>query len=50
MAEHKKKWNHKIQLEKNKKTPFVCNYKPLLDQEIAAMKKYIDEHFGKDFI
>ena len=26
------------------------NYKPLSDQETAAMKKYIDEHLGKGFI
>ena len=29
MAEHKKKWDHKIHLEESKKTPFVRNYKPL---------------------
>ena len=50
VAEHREKWDHKIHLEEGKKTPFVKNYKPLLDQETAAMKKYIDEHFGKGFI
>ena len=48
VAEHREKWNHKIHLEKNKKTPFVQNYKLLLDQKIAAIKKYIDEHLGRD--
>ena len=35
---------------KRQKTLFVRNYKPLLDQETAAMKKYIDEHLEKGFI
>ena len=50
MAEHKEKWDHKIHLEKNKKTPFVCNYKPLSEQKTAAIKKYIEEYLGKSFI
>ena len=50
VAEHRKKWDHKIHLEKVKKAPFVCNYKPLSDQKTTAMKKYIDKHFGKKFI
>ena len=31
VAEHKEKWDHKIHLKEGKKTPFVRNYKPLLD-------------------
>ena len=50
VAEHRDQWDHKIHLEKGKKAPFVRNYKPLSDQETAAMKKYIDEHLGKSFI
>ena len=50
VAEHRAEWDHKIHLEKSKKAPFVRNYKPLLEQETLAMKKYIDEHLGKGFI
>ena len=50
VIKHREKWDHKIHLEEKKKTPFVRNYKPLTDQETAAMKKYIDEHFGKNLI
>ena len=50
VAEHQAKWDHEIHLKEGKKAPFVRNYKPLSDQKTAAMKKYIDEHLGKDFI
>ena len=50
VAEHRAKWDHEIHLKKGKKTLFVRNYKPLLDQETVAMKKYIDKHLGKGFI
>ena len=50
IAKHKEHWDHKIHLKKGKKALFICNYKPLSAQEIAAMKKYIDKHLGKDFI
>ena len=50
VAEHWADWDHKIHLEKNKKAPFVQNYKSFLDQKTAVMKKYIDEHLGKGFI
>ena len=50
VAKHREKWDHKIHLEESKKASYVCNYKPLMDQEIAAMKKYIDKHLGKSFI
>ena len=50
VAEHRANWDHEIHLEKSQKALFVRNYKPLLDQETAAMKKYIDEHLGKGFI
>lgn len=50
VAEYQKKWDHKIHLEKSKKTPFVRNYKSLLDQKTAAIKKYINEHLKKSFI
>ena len=50
VAEHRDQWDHEIHLEEGKKAPFVRNYKPLSDQETAAMKKYIDEHLGKGFI
>ena len=50
VAEYQAKWDHEIHLEKSKKTPFVQNYKPLLDQKTSAMKKYIDKHLEKSFI
>ena len=50
VAKHKKQWDHKIHLKKSKKTLFVQNYKLLLDQKTAAIKKYIDEYLRKDFI
>ena len=50
MAEHQAKWNHEIHLEKSKKASVIRNYKPLFDQKIAAMKKYIKKHLGKSFI
>ena len=50
VAEHRAEWDHEIHLEKGKKAPFVRNYKPLSDQETAAMEKYIDKHLGKGFI
>ena len=37
-------------LQKDKKAPFVQNYKLFLDQKTAAMKKYIDKHLKKSFI
>ena len=39
-----------MELLKGKQAHFVRNYKPLLKPETEAMKKYIDEHFEKDFI
>ena len=42
--------NHKIELLESKQAFFVQNYKLLLEQEIDAMKKYINEHFRKSFI
>lgn len=33
VVEHQEKWDHKIHLEKSKKTLFLRNYKPLLDQK-----------------
>ena len=50
VAEHREKCDHKIHLKEGKKAPFVRNYKPFLDQKTAAIKKYIDEHFGKGLI
>ena len=50
VAEHRADWDHEIHLDEGQKAPFVRNYKPLSDQETAAMKKYIDEHLGKSFI
>ena len=47
VAEHRKKWNHKIYLEKGKKTPYVCNYKPLMDQESAATKSILTSTLAK---
>ena len=42
--------NHKIELLKGKQASFIQNYKPLSEQETDAIKKYINEHLGKDFI
>lgn len=50
VAEHQTDWDHKIHLEEGKKIPFMRNYKLLLDQKTAAMKKYIDKHLRKGFI
>ena len=50
VAKHRADWDHEIHLEEGQKALFVRNYKPLSDQETAAMKKYIDEHLGKGFI
>ena len=49
LPEHKDK-NHSIQLEEGKNPPFVQKYRLLSDQENNAMIKYIQKHFGKDFI
>ena len=50
VAEHWPDWDYKIYSKEDKKTLSVWNYKPRSDQETAAMKKYIDKHFGKNFI
>ena len=50
MAKHWADWDHKVHLEKSKKTLFVRNYKALSNQKMAAMKKYIDKHLRKGFI
>ena len=50
VAKHRAKGDFKTHLEKSQKASFVRNYKPLLDQELEAMKKYIDKHLGKSFI
>ena len=50
VAEHQEKWDHEIYLEDGKKTLFVRNYKPLLEQETSAIKKYINKQLGKGFI
>lgn len=50
VAKHQEKWDYKIHLEKSKKTSYVHNYKPLIDQETAAIKKYINKHLSKSFI
>ena len=42
--------DHKIELIEGKQAFFVQNYKPLSEQKIEAIKKYIDKHFGKGFI
>ena len=42
--------NHKIELLEGKQASFVRKYKPLSEQKIDAIKKYIDEHLGKGFI
>ena len=42
--------NHKIKLLVNKQALFMQNYKSFSEQETDAIKKYIDEHFGKSFI
>ena len=42
--------NHEIELLKSKQILFVRNYKPLLEQKINAMKKYIDKYLEKNFI
>ena len=42
--------NYKIKLLKGKQAFFVQNSKFLSKQEIEAMRKYINEHLGKNFI
>ena len=49
LLNHRSK-DYKIELLKNKQAPFMRNYKSLSEQEIEAMKKYIDEHLKKGFI
>ena len=49
LPKHRKE-DHQINLEEGKKPPYVRNYKPMSEQEMEAVKKYIDEHLGKGFI
>ena len=49
LPEHRKE-DHSIILETGKDAPYVRNYKPMSEQELEAVKKYIDEHLGKGFI
>ena len=43
LPEHQKE-DHQINLEAGKEAPYVRNYKPMSEQELDAVKKYIDEH------
>ena len=49
LPEHRKE-DHQIILEAGKEAPYVRNYKPMSEQELEAVKKYIDEHLEKGFI
>ena len=49
LLNHKLK-NYEIELLESKQTFFMRNYKPLLEQEIETIKKYINKHFEKSFI
>ena len=49
LPEHRKE-DHEINLMDGKEPPYVRNYKPMSEQELEAVKKYIDEHMGKEFI
>ena len=43
LSDHRNK-NYEIELLEGKQSSFVQNYKLLLEQEIDAIKKYIDKH------
>jgi transposase InsO family protein len=42
--------DHKIQLMEGTTAPFARNYRPMSEQELEAVKKYLEEHLGKGFI
>ena len=46
LPEHRKE-DHEINLMDGKEPLYVRNYKPMSEQELEAVKKYIDEHMGK---
>lgn len=49
LPEHRDE-DYKILLAEGKGPPFVRNYRPLSGKEHEAMRKYIEEHPGNDFI
>ena len=42
--------DHEINLTPGSEPPFIKSYKPMSEQELAAAKKYLDEHLEKGFI
>ena len=49
LPKHRKE-DYQLNLEEGFKPPYVRIYKPMSEQEIEAVKKYIDEYLGKGFI
>ena len=49
LAPHRKE-DHEINLIPGSTPPHAKNYRPMSEKELAAVKKYIDEHLGKGFI
>lgn len=45
-----RKEDHEINLTPGSEPPFIKSYKPMSEQELAAAKKYLDEHLEKGFI
>lgn len=49
LASHRKE-NHEINLMPGSEPPFIKNYRPISEQKLAAVKKYLNEHLAKGFI
>ena len=49
LASHRKD-DHEINLLPGTEPPFIRNYRPMSEQELIAVKKYLDEHLAKGFI
>lgn len=45
-----RKEDHEIILKPGTEPPFITSYRPMSEQELAAAKKYLDEHLEKGFI
>ena len=49
LAPHRKD-DHEINLLPGTEPPFIRNYRPMSEQELIAVTKYLDEHLAKGFI
>ena len=49
LAPHRKE-DHEINLMPGIEPPFIKNYRPMSEQELTAVRKYLDEHLAKGFI